>query len=183
MGSIDSLISVSFLLLYHVQFKIELPFAHLILIISLQSIPQLLIVSMVLRDAQSTGLMFLFQDRKVSSRQLWVLLISLFQFPSSCYIMCSCALSNSVPLLLCVPPFLPIFFGKRIDLFFCYNFLAVHASSSNCLNAGEGCRKRRSSVPLQRQEGEFTRTMNAHYKAVFDPSLFYFYVCISHYRA
>jgi hypothetical protein len=69
MGSIDSLISVSFLLLRHDPFKIELPFVPPILIISLQSIPQLLIVLVVLRDAQSTGLMFLFKDRKVNSRQ------------------------------------------------------------------------------------------------------------------
>jgi hypothetical protein len=69
MGSIDSLISVSFLLLRHDQFKIELPFVPPILIISLQSILQLLIVSIVLRDAPSTGLMFLFKDRKVNSTQ------------------------------------------------------------------------------------------------------------------
>ncbi|CAD6267628.1 unnamed protein product [Miscanthus lutarioriparius] len=44
--------------------KNELPFVPPILITFLPSIPQLLIVSMVVRDAQSTGLMFLFKDKK-----------------------------------------------------------------------------------------------------------------------
>jgi len=58
-----------------------------------------------------------------------------------------------------------------------------HITEHDAGSSHSGCRKRRSSVPLQTQEGEFTRTMNAHFKVVFDPSLFNFYVCISHYRA
>jgi hypothetical protein len=63
--------------------------------------------------------------------------------------------------------FVHLFFVMVVHLFFVPQivviFFTVHASGSNCLDSGEGCRKRWSYVPLQRQEGEFRIIMGSLY--------------------
>jgi hypothetical protein len=98
MCSINFFISVSFVLLYHVQlcpvqFSSPAPvcssfssyifsktnwfnFSQTVMIF-LQSMPWVLTVWMLVRGAESAGHLFLFKDKKVNLRELWMLILRL----------------------------------------------------------------------------------------------------------